>query len=156
MGLVMVMGAYPALNFIPVAALAGIMLVVVLHTFKWFSVKMVLAQLLPDSLNSKLGLHRTVPAYEVLAIVLVTVLCNFPRGTNIAYAVLIGVSVSAVGFAWFAGNEFDVVVTHENNRKVYNVRGPLFFTFANRVQRLVTPSEDPDVVEIRFTYPTVM
>ena len=28
-------GAYPLLNFIPVAALAGIMLVVVLHTFKW-------------------------------------------------------------------------------------------------------------------------
>lgn len=35
-----VMGAYPLLNFIPVAALAGIMLVVVFHTFKWFTIPM--------------------------------------------------------------------------------------------------------------------
>jgi len=39
-----VVGAYPILNFIPVAALAGIMLVVVIHTFKWFSLWPLLEQ----------------------------------------------------------------------------------------------------------------
>lgn len=38
--MVSIMGAYPLPNFIPVAALGGIMLVVVMHTFKWFSRKL--------------------------------------------------------------------------------------------------------------------
>merc|ERR1719321_1588564 len=41
--LLMTAGCYPLLNYIPVSALTGIMIVVVLHTFKWFSLKMVLA-----------------------------------------------------------------------------------------------------------------
>ena len=32
---VMIAGAYPVLNYIPVASLSGIMFVVVIHTFKW-------------------------------------------------------------------------------------------------------------------------
>lgn len=55
-----VMGAYPLLNFIPVAALAGIMLVVVLHTFKWFTIPMILAAFLPKCLRNKLSLQRKV------------------------------------------------------------------------------------------------
>ena len=55
-----VMGAYPLLNFIPVAALAGIMLVVVLHTFKWFTIPMILAAFLPKFLRNKLSLQRKV------------------------------------------------------------------------------------------------
>ena len=39
--------AYEVLNFIPMAALAGIMIVVVLHTFKWFSLPMLVAAALP-------------------------------------------------------------------------------------------------------------
>merc|ERR1719215_2132192 len=65
-----VMGAYPLLNFIPVAALAGIMIVVVLHTFKWFSLGMIIAALLPQSIRQKAypRLQRKVPRLEVFVI----------------------------------------------------------------------------------------
>jgi len=61
--MICVVGAYPVLNFIPVAALAGIMLVVVLHTFKWFSLTMIAAAFLPLSIRKKFGarLERKVP-----------------------------------------------------------------------------------------------
>ena len=36
----------------------GIMIVVVLHTFKWFSIAMVLAAILPKSMRDRLNLHR--------------------------------------------------------------------------------------------------
>merc|ERR1719502_1242164 len=52
--MISIVGAYPALNVIPVSALAGIMLVVVLHTFKWFSIGIVVAAFLPESLRKKL------------------------------------------------------------------------------------------------------
>jgi MFS superfamily sulfate permease-like transporter len=45
--MVATMGAYEILNVIPVAALSGIMIVVVLHTFKWFSVPIILSSLMP-------------------------------------------------------------------------------------------------------------
>ena len=50
-----VAAAYQVLNFIPMAALAGIMIVVVLHTFKWFSIPMLLAILLPERLRASVS-----------------------------------------------------------------------------------------------------
>jgi len=46
--LIAVTAAYRVLNYIPMAALSGIMLVVVLHTFKWFSLPLLLSALLPQ------------------------------------------------------------------------------------------------------------
>merc|ERR1719181_423932 len=43
------MVAYPVLNFIPIAALAGVMIVVVLHTFKWGKIPMIISACLPAS-----------------------------------------------------------------------------------------------------------
>ena len=37
---VMLVGGYPALNYIPIASLSGIMFVVVLHTFKWYATQL--------------------------------------------------------------------------------------------------------------------
>ena len=53
--LVCVSCAYNVLNFIPMAALAGVMIVVVLHTFKWFSVPTLLAALLPRSYRAAIS-----------------------------------------------------------------------------------------------------
>merc|ERR1719201_2115045 len=41
--------AYPVLDFIPISALAGVMIVVVLHTFKWAKIPIVLSACLPCS-----------------------------------------------------------------------------------------------------------
>merc|ERR1712150_82854 len=66
------MGAYPLLNYIPVASLAGVMIVIVMHTFKWFSVPMVLAALLPEGLRRRLGLPLKVDRWDMLIVATVT------------------------------------------------------------------------------------
>lgn len=148
-----VMGAYRLLNFIPVAALAGIMIVVVLHTFKWFSLGMVLAAVLPKTLRDRLNLHRKVPRIEALVVLVVTVLS---KQTNIAVAVLVGVSICAISFAWDAGHDFHLTESLMGNMKVYEVDGPLFFTSANRLVKLLDPSRDPEEVELHFGEATLM
>merc|ERR1712113_1324934 len=67
---------------------AGIMLVVVLHTFKWFSVGIVVAAFLPETLRKRFDskyfrLERKIPRSEAIVIVVVTLMSIF---TNIAYA----------------------------------------------------------------------
>jgi len=151
-----VMGAYPLLNFIPVAALAGIMLVVVLHTFKWFSVSMLVASVLPGSIREKLGprFQRKVPRVEVLVIFVVTLLSNWPKGTNIAYAVGVGVAMCAINYAWKSGKTFEYKESMEGDIKVYDIRGPLFFAASNRFVKVMNPDNDPDKVEVRFSSST--
>ena len=109
-----VMGAYPLLNFIPVAALAGIMLVVVFHTFKWFTIPMILAALLPRFLRNKLSLQRKVPRIDALVIIIVTVLCKWPAGTNIAVAVGVGVAICSMSYAWNSADTFEVIENEEH------------------------------------------
>jgi len=151
--LICVVGAYEVLNFIPVAALAGIMLVVVLHTFKWFSLKMLLTAVLPQSILEKMGLKRTVPRYEVFVIFAVTIVANFPKGTNIAYAVFVGSAISAWGYAWASGNAFSIrqETTESGKKKIVSVDGPLFFTYANRLSKVLKPETDPAEVEVRVS-----
>mmetsp|Transcript_40213 Transcript_40213/g.65017 ORF Transcript_40213/g.65017 Transcript_40213/m.65017 type:complete len:652 (+) Transcript_40213:117-2072(+) len=151
--MVAVMGAYPALNFIPVAALSGIMLVVVLHTFKWFSLGMLAAALLPKFLREKLNLHRKVPRVEALVVLLVTLLSVF---ANIAYAVVAGVAVCAISFSWDAGASLKVSQSMSGDIKVYSIDGPMFFASANRLIKIVDPDGDPEKVEIRFGESSLM
>jgi len=148
-----IMGAYPLLNFIPVAALAGVMLVVVIHTFKWFSLQMVLAALMPQQFRDSFGprLQLKVPRIDVFVIVVVTVLSNFPKGTNIAYAVGVGVAICAVNYAWKSGNQLDWRVTTFGDKKYYDIDGPCFFAATNRFVKAMNPDNDPDEVEVRFS-----
>ena len=79
--------AYPVLDFIPISALAGVMIVVVLHTFKWAKIPIVLSACLPCSwrkpinesmactpLPKWLRLPLEVDRWEALIIVVVSVL----------------------------------------------------------------------------------
>lgn len=151
-----VMGAYPLLNFIPVAALAGIMIVVVLHTFKWFSLQMVLAMLLPKTWRDRFGLQLKVPRVEVAVIVIVTVLCNWPPGTNIAYAVIVGVAITSMAYAWNSGWTFNVTITESGDTKFYYISGPMFFASANRFEKMCNPDRDPNNVEVMFQSSSLM
>jgi len=148
-----IVGAYPVLNYIPVAALAGIMLVVVLHTFKWFSLKMVI-NVLPRCGRRQLGTQSKVPRIEVVVIVFVTLLCIF---TNIAYAVIAGVAVCSMAFSWNAGQTLDVKVSKESDKKIFSVDGPIFFTSANKLKKLLACEDDGfDKVEVWFGYSSLM
>lgn len=152
------MGAYEALNFIPIAALSGIMIVVVLHTFKWFSLKMLLACFLPQTMRRRLGLHRKIPRVEVAAILAVTVLSNWPAGTNIAYAVLVGTAICAVAFSWEMGLQLQLHSCEEGSKKYYDIEGPLYFASSNRLVKLLDPENDGDfeTVEVRLGAATIM
>lgn len=149
-----VMGAYPLLNYIPVAALAGIMLVVVLHTFKWFTIPMVLAAFLPKSMREKLGLQRKVPRIDAIVIIIVTILCKWPAGTNIAVAVGVGVAICSVSYAWNSADTFEVIVSEKEDVKQYFIHGPFFFTSANRFLKILNADEDPEKVEVVFSEAT--
>eukprot|EP00971_Amphidinium_carterae_P223913 4442919-Amphidinium_carterae.1 len=61
-----------------VAALAGVMIVVVLHTFKWFSLTMLVAALLPKKYRAKWQLHRMQCRAELLKESLIVTSCLFP------------------------------------------------------------------------------
>merc|ERR1719281_722106 len=118
------------------------MIVVVLHTFKWFSVRIVLAAFLPEPFRSRVdksGLDRS----EVAVIGLVTVVTVIG---NLVYAVFAGVLVTSAINAWKIGEKTDVSVrdvlkdkvndnasTNLNTVKVYEVEGPLFFASATKL-----------------------
>ncbi|OLP83395.1 hypothetical protein AK812_SmicGene35850 [Symbiodinium microadriaticum] len=120
---------------------------------RWFSLGMVLAAVLPKTLRDRLNLHRKVPRIEALVVLVVTVLS---KQTNIAVAVLVGVSICAISFAWDAGHDFHLTESLMGNMKVYEVDGPLFFTSANRLVKLLDPSRDPEEVELHFGEATLM
>merc|ERR1719253_2369160 len=102
---------------------------------------MILAAFLPQTCRQRLGLIRKVPRIEVFTIFVVTLLANFPAGTNIAYAVGIGVVIISMAYAWKSGQTF-MVETSTNasgSVKYYDVTGPLFFTSANRFLKMMNP-----------------
>jgi len=148
-------GAYDILNFIPVAALSGIMMVVVLHTFKWQSLLMVV-NVLPKRVRSLFGHYgeRKIPRVEVLVIALVTLLSIV---TNIAYSVLAGTAVCAIAFSWTIVETMQVSTNYKNeSTKVYNIDGPVFFTTANKLIKIFDADNDPESVEVVFGYASVM
>jgi SulP family sulfate permease len=77
-------------------------------------------------------------------------LSNWPKGTNIAYAVGVGLATCAVSYAWSSGKTFDVAISESNGTKYYDVTGPLFFAASNRFLKIMNPDEDPDRIEVRF------
>lgn len=82
-----VMGGYPLLNHVPISALTGIMVVVVLHTFRWSSLPYFAAALLPKSVRGRcrLGRFRLPVAVDrwdalvALVVTIVTVVSNLVR-----------------------------------------------------------------------------
>jgi len=126
--------------------------VVVIHTFKWFSLWM-LPNLLPMCARRRLGLNSKIPRVEVAVILLVTLMAIF---ANIAYAVGAGIAVCAIMFAWNAGQEFEVNVIEGETKKQYHIEGPIFFTSANKLKKILNPDDDPAEVEVWFGHSSLM
>ncbi len=97
------------IEIIPLAALVGVMFIVVIGTFEW----------------SSLRILRKIPRADAFVIFLVSAVTVI---SDLAIAVVVGVIVSALVFAWQHAKH--VIVsreTDENGWTVYNVNGPLFF-----------------------------
>ncbi|WP_346910701.1 SulP family inorganic anion transporter [uncultured Roseibium sp.] len=117
---------------IPVASLVGVMFMVVIGTFAWTSLKI---------------MHR-IPMTDALVIVLVTVVTVL---TDLAMAVVVGVIVSALAYAWNAASRISARIGRSKEGwKVYRLSGPLFFGSTTRFQDIFDINDDPEDVVIDF------
>ncbi|MBL4816688.1 SulP family inorganic anion transporter [Shewanella sp.] len=120
------------IEMIPLAALVGVMFMVVLGTFEWASFKVM----------------GKVPKHDAFVIILVTVVTVF---TDLAFAVFVGVIVSALVFAWEHAKHINVEITEDaNGWKVYKLNGPLFFGSVADFLELFHNNTDPDDVIVDF------
>jgi SulP family sulfate permease len=120
------------IEIIPLAALVGVMFMVVIETFAWDSLK----------------LRKRVPTKDIVIILIVAVITVLH---DLALAVIIGVIISALIFAWEKGKKIAVrTEIREDGAKVYRLDGPLFFGSAVSFKELFTPKEDPKEVYIDF------
>lgn len=96
--LLVVLIASPLINYIPLAGLVGVMLVIAFNTFDWGSTLMVLAAALPERFRSHKSVNdKKISRADALIIVVVTVATPF---TNLAIAVAIGIAVACLAFVW--------------------------------------------------------
>ncbi|WP_425434561.1 SulP family inorganic anion transporter [Litoreibacter janthinus] len=130
--LTFILVASPLIEQIPLAALVGVMFMVVIGTFAW------------NSFN----IMRRVPRMDAFVIVLVTITTVM---YDLAIAVVVGVIVSALAYAWQNARRIHAV-TYDTpeGAKVYKVQGPLFFGSAEGFSELFTPKDDPSLVVIDF------
>lgn len=124
--------ASPLIEQIPLAALVGVMFMVVIGTFAWNSIR-ILAK---------------VPLIDAFVIILVTVVTVFE---DLAVAVVVGVIVSALAYAWNNAKRIhaETHVTPEG-AKVYQIQGPLFFGSTDGFAELFDPKADPATVIVDF------
>ena len=130
--LVFIMFASPLIEMIPLAALVGVMFMVVIGTFAWHS----------------LTILRRVPLTDAFVTVLVTVVTVIE---DLAVAVVVGVIVSALAYAWNNARRIHAksYLTPEGAR-VYQVQGPLFFGSSDGFMELFDAKNDPKVVIVDF------
>ena len=119
------------IEIIPVAALVGVMFIVVVGTFEWASFRM----------------FGRVPAADMFVIVLVAAITVM---ADLAIAVIVGVIVSALVFAWEHAKHIHATTRFEKGMKIYEVKGPLFFGSVQTFADIFNPKEDPQEVFVDF------
>lgn len=128
----------PWIEQIPMAALVGVMFMVVIGTFEWASLKM----------------FRRMPRSDVIVMILVAGYTVFMH--DLASAVILGVIVSALVFAWqHATHMMADVKYNEYGSKIYQLHGPLFFASVSSFKEMFDVSNDPADVVIDFYYTRV-
>ncbi|MCI4646494.1 MAG: SulP family inorganic anion transporter [Hyphomonadaceae bacterium] len=119
---------------IPLAALVGVMFMVVIGTFAWNSLRIM----------------RKIPLMDAFVIVLVTaVTVQF----DLAIAVVVGVIVSALAYAWNNARRIHCIKRDSVRTPgaiVYEIEGPLFFGSTDGFAEIFSPENDPDVVIVDF------
>ena len=130
--LAFILFAAPLIEMIPLAALVGVMFMVVIGTFEWASFRIIR------------GVNKE-DAIVLFSVTAITV------AFDLAVAVVAGVIMSALVFAWKHATHI-AAKTHmdEDNWKVYELDGPLFFGSVLHFRELFDPQEDPEHVVIDF------
>ncbi len=131
--LLIVLYGAPVIGKLPMAALVGVMIMVAISTFEWASFKVI----------NKMPRHDVFVGILVAAI---TVLLH-----NLALAVLIGVIVSALVFAWESAKRIRAKkYIDENGVKHYEIFGPLFFGSTATFAEKFDVTNDPEQIIIDF------
>lgn len=131
--LVFVMFGSGFISIIPMAALTGVMMMVAYGTFKWATLKIV----------------NKMPKQDIfigITVTLITVLLK-----NLALAVVVGVIISALVFAWESAKRIRArKFTDINGIKHYEIYGPLFFGSTTAFKEKFDIINDPNEVIIDF------
>ena len=130
--LVFIMFASGLIEQIPLAALVGVMFMVVIGTFAWQS----------------LTILKRIPLTDALVMILVTVVTV---ASDLAVAVVVGVIVSALAYSWNASKRIHAkTYTSAEGARVYQIEGPLFFGSTNGFTELFDIKGDPKLIIIDF------
>lgn len=137
--LIFIMYGAPVIEKLPMAALTGVMVMVSIGTFEWASLKV----------------FGKMPLTDVLVMVVVTLVTVFLH--NLALAVLIGVIISALKFAWENAKRIRArKYIDEKGAKHYEIYGPLFFGSISVFNNKFDVQNDPEEVIIDFSESTVV
>ncbi len=124
--------ASPLIEQIPIAALVGVMFMVVIGTFAWSSFRI---------------LHK-IPLSDAIVLIIVSAVTVW---MDLAVAVIVGVIISALVFAWKNATMIRARKRlKEDGTKVYEIWGPLFFGSVQNFNMKFDPLTDPDHIEIDF------
>ena len=115
------------IEMIPLAALTGLMMMVVIGTFAWASIRII----------------KNIPREDAFVIILVT---GITVAHDLAMAVIIGVIVSALVYAWKSANHIWIVEgrSEKEGHKVYMLHGPLFFGSIASFKEMFNPKNDEE------------
>lgn len=131
--LIFIMFGAPVIEKMPMAALTGLMIMVAIGTFEWASFKT----------------FRRMPKSDVLVMVLVTVVTVVLH--NLALAVIVGVIIAALVFAWDNAKRIRARKTiDEDGVKHYEIYGPLFFGSTTVFNSKFDVKNDPEEIVIDF------
>jgi SulP family sulfate permease len=130
--LIFILFASSLIEQIPMGALIGVMFMVVLGTFEW----------------SSLRIMGKIPLSDAFILVLVSAVTVV---TDLAFAVVVGVIVSALVFAWEHAKHINVKgYDDDKGSRIYELNGPLFFGSVKSFLELFNPENDPDDVILEF------
>lgn len=131
--LIIILVGAPFIEKIPMAALVGVMMMVAISTFQWVSIRIV--NKMPKS-----------DIFVGMTVALITIVLH-----NLALAVLVGVIISALVFAWDNAKRIRAKkYVDENGIKYYEISGPLFFGSATAFTDKFDPANDPEQVVVDF------
>ncbi len=117
---------------VPIAALVGVMFMMVIETFAWSSFRIL----------------RKIPVADAVVLIIVSSVTVI---FDLAIAVFVGVIISALVFAWQNATKIRARKSiKEDGTKVYEIWGPLFFGSVTGFNEKFDVKNDPDHVEIDF------
>jgi SulP family sulfate permease len=131
--LIIILVGAPVIGKLPMASLTGVMILVAIGTFEWASLK----------------IFNRMPKSDIFVMIVVTLITVFLQ--NLALAVLIGVIISALVFAWDNAKRIRAKkYLDEKGVKHYDIYGPLFFGSVTDFSEKFDVTNDPNEVIIDF------